>query len=100
MTPDESALFDEQRDAIKSEEGKKAFLMRPFPTLGERLANEARRIASRRIPVFPWLRPLDTMMEQLASLPVPAQDRFQRIEVLPRQASLSSAGIARRASAA
>jgi Domain of unknown function (DUF4157) len=97
MMSDERSLFDEQRDAIKSEEVKKAFLMRPFPTLGERLANEARRIASRRILVFPWLRPLETMMEHLASLPVPEQERFQRIEALPPHASLPGAGVTRRA---
>ncbi len=83
MMPDESALFDEQKDAIVTTGATRAFLRQRFPTLGERLAREARRFVSRRIPVLPWLRPLETAMENLAALPVPAQDRFQRIEALP-----------------
>lgn len=93
MMPDESAQSDEQRDAIKSEEVKKAFLMRPFPTLGERLANEARRVASRRILVFLWLRPLERMMEHLASLLVPAQERFQRFDALPSGRSIAGSNV-------
>lgn len=77
-----------------SEEVSKAFLLPRFPTLGERLASEARRIASCRIPVFPWLQPLETTIEHLASLPVPAHERFQRIEALPRHASLPGTGVA------
>lgn len=65
----------------------RAFLMQSFPTLGGRLAVAARQIASRRMPTFLWLQPLETVMEHLASLPVPAQERFQRTEALSHPAS-------------
>ncbi|GHO83197.1 eCIS core domain-containing protein [Dictyobacter formicarum] len=75
-------MAGEQKN-ITSEAGTRAFQMLPFPTLGERLAHEARRIVSRRIPTFLWLQPLATAMERVTTLPVPAQEHFQRIEVLP-----------------
>lgn len=81
MMPDDADLFDEQRTTNDQLKGTKALLAQSFPTLGQRLAREARRIASRRIPVFSWLRPLETTMKHLASLPELAQERFQRVEV-------------------
>jgi Domain of unknown function (DUF4157) len=84
MSPDDTypEMAGEQGD-INGEAGTRAFLALSFPTLGKRLTREARRIVSRRIPTFPWLRPLATAMERVASLPVPARERFRRIEVLP-----------------
>jgi hypothetical protein len=76
--------IDRQEEAADT----RAFLMQPFSTHGERLARAARAIINRRIPVFPWVRPLETIIEHLASLPTPAQERFQRIEAQPHQLSL------------
>src|SRR5262249_22976245 len=78
------APIDRQEETGTAE--TRAFLMRSFPTLGERMARMARSIISRRIPAFPWLQPLETVIEHLASLPVPAQERFQRVEALPHRA--------------
>lgn len=77
---DEGALLAEQRATNAS---TRAFLTQPFPTLGAQLVREARYHTSRKIPAFPWLQPLEITMEHLATLPVPSQDRFQRIDAMP-----------------
>ena len=89
MMPDDSS---EQQDAHGAEEDTRAFLTQPFPSLGERLAREAHRIVSHRIPVFPWLRPLETTIEHLTSLPLPAQERFQRTETPPASVAFLHTG--------
>jgi hypothetical protein len=60
-----------------------AKLASTVPTLGEKLAIEARHVANRHMPAFPWLRLLALTSERVLSLPVPSQKRFQRKEALP-----------------
>ncbi len=52
----------------------------PFKTLGERLAEMAQRLTMRRIPRFPWLKPLGEMLDHVAALPLPTSSRYARIE--------------------
>lgn len=84
---DEGTLFDEYGDAAETTKTTRAFLTQHCSTLGERLAGEARRLVSRRIPKFLWLQLLETTIAHLAALPVPTQERFQRFDVLHHSAS-------------
>jgi hypothetical protein len=52
-------------------------------TLGERMTQEAYRIASRRLPVLPWLSALEPVFARVTVLPLPVGARFQRIEAAP-----------------
>lgn len=74
-----SPLAESQRDTT-SDAGVKATVSSQLPTLGERLAREARRLASSHMPAYPWLRLLDPAMKRVNSLPVPSETRFQRTE--------------------
>jgi hypothetical protein len=49
-------------------------------TLGRRFEAQARRIAARRLPVYPWARPLGVLLDHLTSLPAPFEGRFERTE--------------------
>jgi hypothetical protein len=49
-------------------------------TLGQQLDDQARRIAARRLPQFPWARPLAALLDHLTSLPAPLADRFRRTD--------------------
>jgi hypothetical protein len=52
----------------------------PPPTLGPVLAGEARLLAARRLPRPGWLGELAPLLRQVRALPVPAQERFRRVE--------------------
>ncbi len=52
-------------------------------TWGERMAQQARSIARRHLPVMPWLDALNPVFERVTALPVPVASRFQRREALP-----------------
>ena len=49
-------------------------------TLGLRLAHAARKTAARCLPVLPWLRSLEPVMQRVTSLPVASTSRFERRE--------------------
>jgi hypothetical protein len=66
----------------------------PFRTLGQRLDEQARRLAARRLPAYPWARPLARFLDHLTSLPAPVEGRFQRIEAQVHHASLQGRGTA------
>jgi Domain of unknown function (DUF4157) len=51
-----------------------------FETWGQRLADEARLIAERRIPAFRWLAALAPLVERITDMPTPYAERFRRIE--------------------
>ncbi len=52
----------------------------PMETLGQRLNRQAKRLMSAHTPAFGWLRPMQELLDHLASLPGPAAGRFDRIE--------------------
>ena len=62
----------------------------PIRTLGERLDEQARRIAARRLPAYLWARPLARLLDHLTSLPAPVGGRFERIEAPVQAPSTSS----------
>jgi len=49
-------------------------------TLGRHLDDQARRIAARRLPVYPWARPFEVLFDHLTSLPALLDGRFERRE--------------------
>ena len=52
----------------------------PMETLGQRLNRHAKWLMSAHTPAFGWLRPMQELLDHLASLPGPAAGRFDRIE--------------------
>lgn len=52
-----------------------------FGTLGQRLTDQARRMASRPALVMPWATPFAVLLDHLAELPSPEAGRFTRREV-------------------
>lgn len=84
---DESPTPQTEEETSRGAADTRAFLTQAFPTLGGRLLQEAHALMSRRLPVFSWLQPLETVIEHLTSLPVPSQERFQRTEALSYPAS-------------
>jgi hypothetical protein len=81
--PDAASHMAQSQLDTTSDTGIDARLSGSVPTLGEKLALEAQRIASRHMPDFPWLRLLEPVRERVVSLPVPSQARFQRTEAFP-----------------
>lgn len=81
--PDATWHMAESQPDTTGDTGIAGKLSSPVPTQGEKLALEARRIASSHMPDFPWLRLLEPAMERVVSLPVPSQARFQRTEAFP-----------------
>jgi hypothetical protein len=52
-------------------------------TLGQRLEDEARRMAARCVPDCPWAGPVGVLLDHLTSLPASFEGRFDRREVAP-----------------
>jgi len=49
-------------------------------TWGRRLSREAQQLMVKHMPQLNWLRELSPLLDRITSLPVPAQERFRRVE--------------------
>lgn len=56
----------------------------PVPTLGQRLTGQARALAARHVPAFPWTGPLAVATRRAATLAATHEGRFARVEVDPQ----------------
>jgi hypothetical protein len=64
-------------------------------TLGERLDAQARRLAARLLPSFPWAGPLEVVTDRALALAAPYDSRFDRVETQPEGLAAPRPGTSR-----
>jgi hypothetical protein len=78
-----------------ADDGEGAGSVTSMPTLGERLDAQARQLAARLLPSFPWAGPLEVVTDRAVALAAPYDGRFERVETRPDGATSPRPGAGR-----